>query len=159
MKSSRKVHAAIAAASILGACGGQGSAAPETDADAARADVARAAEGYMQAVQDLDASAVAGFWAPDGILMSDDSPGLEGRAEVREYTERVYPSLDVLHAELGNREIEVWGDVAMEITTFAATIRPKDGRAQEQTGRYLFIWKRQPDGSWKIWRGLSNSPG
>ncbi|MEE8586821.1 MAG: hypothetical protein V3T83_18425 [Acidobacteriota bacterium] len=56
-------------------------------------------------------------------------------------------------------EVEVAGDWAFDRGTYTITLTPKAGGEPvfEDEAKYLTITKRQPDGSWKIYRTISNS--
>ena len=50
------------------------------------------------------------------------------------------------------------GDQAVARGTYAATVTPKDGSEEIFIdGKYMTLLKRQPDGSWKIFRDIYNS--
>jgi ketosteroid isomerase-like protein len=54
-------------------------------------------------------------------------------------------------------DVMVSGDLAVETGTFAWTLQPKSGAEVKDKGKYLTVWKRQADGSWKIVRDIDNS--
>jgi len=39
------------------------------------------------------------------------------------------------------------------------TVTPKGGKLTHDKGKYLTVWKKQADGSWKIYRDINNSDG
>jgi ketosteroid isomerase-like protein len=45
----------------------------------------------------------------------------------------------------------------VETGTFEWTLAPKNGLAAKDKGKYLTVWKRQMDGTWKIVRDINNS--
>jgi ketosteroid isomerase-like protein len=61
-------------------------------------------------------------------------------------------------------EILVTGDWAFDRGTYSQTLTPKGGGvAQKETGKYLWLYHRAPDGSWKqarvIWNSSDPLPG
>lgn len=122
----------------------------------ARTAVMEASEEYMNAVRSLDAGAVAGFWMEGSVLMAPAAPDLRGPAEIERFLSPLYPTLTVLALDVEDQQVEVWGDVAMELKRYSETLQIDDGPPQDVAGRALFIWKQQADGSWKIWRGMFN---
>ena len=54
-------------------------------------------------------------------------------------------------------ETQVAGDWAYDRGNATVTVTPKSGKQMEESVKYLVIVKRQPDGSWKIYRLISNS--
>ena len=68
--------------------------------------------------------------------------------------------MDLLSFDMAitNEEVQVSGDLAVARGTYAATVTPKDGgEAISIDGKYMTLLKRQPDGSWKIYRDIYNS--
>ena len=52
-------------------------------------------------------------------------------------------------------EAEVSGDLAFVRGTYMITVTPKaGGQPTQYSGKYLHIFKRQPDGAWKIYRAI-----
>ncbi len=54
-------------------------------------------------------------------------------------------------------ETQVAGDWAYDRGNYTVTVTPKSGKPMEASAKYLIIVKRQPDGSWKVYREISNS--
>ena len=42
------------------------------------------------------------------------------------------------------------GDLGYTFGTYSRTFTGPDGAENRQAGRYLSVWRRQPDGSWKV---------
>jgi ketosteroid isomerase-like protein len=54
------------------------------------------------------------------------------------------------------QEVTVSGDYAFQRGTYQYDMRPRTGGAAARTsGKLMGIFRRQPDGSWKIYRGIS----
>ncbi len=55
-------------------------------------------------------------------------------------------------------EIEVLGDWAFARTRVTGTLNPKDeGDPFPVDSKEIAIYRRQPDGAWKLWRLIGNS--
>ena len=54
-------------------------------------------------------------------------------------------------------DVQVAGDLAVETGRYEMTFTPKQGKAINDKGKYVTVWQRQPDGSWKVLRDISNS--
>lgn len=99
------------------------------------------------------------LWTEDGIQMPPDEPAIAGLDSIRARNEAV---LDKFTIDMGvtNEEVETAGDWAYARGTYTARLMPKDGgRPISIDGKYLTILARQPDGSWRIHRDISNSNG
>jgi ketosteroid isomerase-like protein len=57
-------------------------------------------------------------------------------------------------------EVEVAGDRAFEWGTYRGTVVPPGGQPIRETGKIVRILRRQPDGSWKVYRamGIADQP-
>ena len=55
-------------------------------------------------------------------------------------------------------EVQVAGRMAYERGTFIQKLTPATGQPSVQRARYLAIWLRQPDGTWRCSRFLFNEP-
>jgi ketosteroid isomerase-like protein len=42
------------------------------------------------------------------------------------------------------------GDLVYEIGSYAMTFSGEGGKTMRQTGRYVDVWRKQADGSWKV---------
>jgi uncharacterized protein (TIGR02246 family) len=114
---------------------------------------------YFAAFNSNDAAAAAATFADDGIWMGPNAAAIEGKqaiqtaagAALNEY------SYQVASTPL---ETQVAGDWAYDRGNYTVTVTPKSGKPMERSSKYLTIYKRQPDGSWKCYRDIwnSNSP-
>jgi uncharacterized protein (TIGR02246 family) len=126
----------------------QGSGATEL-ADARRGiDAGNAA--YKAAYLKAAAAALAQVYDPAGARLQEDGAVVQGReaiaADAGKFMARVGP------VRVGIETVQVWllDGVAYETGTWTYTFQPKGKPEQRIGGRYLTLWKRQPDGSWKI---------
>jgi hypothetical protein len=54
-------------------------------------------------------------------------------------------------------EIQGQGDLAYDRGTYSMTVTPPGLAPIEDHGKYLSIWRKQADGSWKITHAMFNS--
>ncbi len=91
------------------------------------------------------------------MRMPPNAPPLIGKEAIR----AAYQStLDQFTGEitLSLEEVEFGGDWAFVRGTSPVTLTPKaGGELIQDEGKYLSIRKKQPDGSWKIFRTIWNS--
>ena len=48
-------------------------------------------------------------------------------------------------------------DIAYEYGTYSLDTIGKDGKVSTQTGKYVVVWKKQPDNTWKVAIDTDNS--
>lgn len=100
-------------------------------------------------------------FADDAVIMPDFQPTIVGREDIgtwfrenfeaeaaAQVTSKMTASLD---------EVQVLGNWAFDRGTFDITYTKKDGKEANYKLRFLEIFKKQPDGSWKIVRGTNNT--
>lgn len=144
-------RALLVAASIgASACahGARGRGAPEADV---RAAVAAANAEYARALVAGDARAMAAVFTEDGELIPARQRGfVSGRAEIEAYNARHLGSRRYLDVVITTVHLEVSGDVAWEAGTSRVTVQQGEHAPVTVTGRYLAVWRRDPDGAWRI---------
>ncbi len=70
----------------------------------------------------------------------------------------VFEAYDFQDMAIINEESEVFGDFGFARGTYSALMVPKAGEEPVAVdGKYLTIFKRQADGTWKIYRDAFNS--
>jgi uncharacterized protein (TIGR02246 family) len=105
-----------------------------------------------------NASAVADFYADDAVLFPNNSPPIIGKEAIKSGFQSFFEKASVK----GSSEIvelEVAGDWGYMRGTYTTKVIPKaaGGSAEEDRGSWLWIVRRQPDGSWKIFRAMGAS--
>jgi ketosteroid isomerase-like protein len=127
-------------------------AAADAGADrAARTEEVRQAElGFAAAVAADDVEGFAGFIAEDAVFVSG-SAATRGRAAIVE-SWRAFFGPERARIEWHPELVELSGDGELGLTRGPWTLRGKDreGREIERSGVFNSVWRRQPDGGWKI---------
>ena len=120
--------------------------------------VRRAIDGgnaqYREAFLAMDAKRLADVYDPKGSRLGDQGQVVRGRAaiaaDVAAFVSHVGP------VRVGLETAQVWliDDTAYETGTWSYTYHPKNQQEQRIGGRYVTLWRRQPDGGWKIWADM-----
>lgn len=112
---------------------------------------------YAKGVNTGDAALWGSLWDDKGIQMPPDAPAVLGKAQIRAGAESRFPQFNTQIA-IANEETWVFGNLAFSRGTFTRSRTPKaGGETTLYNGKYLTILKKQPDGSWKIFRDIFNS--
>jgi uncharacterized protein (TIGR02246 family) len=102
-----------------------------------------------------DASMMMSQWTDDFVLLPPAGPILRGRRVIAEAFQGI-ESPEIVEYVLDIQEVKVLGDHAFEWGTYRYSVRPRAGGETVRTGGKLMrILQRQPDGSWKMYRGIS----
>jgi ketosteroid isomerase-like protein len=112
----------------------------------------------VEATKAGDIEVIVSLAADDVVVMSPNDSTLYGKAEWKDWLEEYFQVFRVTAFTEPERSIVVHGDFATECTTYMIAIAPVGGASRiRDDGRFLTIWKRQPDGVWKIWQTMWNS--
>jgi len=114
---------------------------------------------YLAALQRGDAADVASHYTDDAVVMAPNMPAWQGRAGIAQGLTGFLAQFSVLAARLVTQDVIITGYYAIERGAYAWTLHPKVGTGADivDAGKYLTVWERQPDGSWKISRDINNS--
>ena len=97
-----------------------------------------------------DAAGIANLHAHDIVQMIPNSESVVGRDALQAWLQRSYDGPDETGVEFSTEEVEILGDWAFVRGKYVQT-GPAD------SGKFLQILKRQPDGSWKWARNTWSS--
>lgn len=127
------------------------------DDSASRRRIEEGVAAWTAAVNRGDMSAVADLYTDDAVLMPANGAAVRGREAVRTFFVQALGSMSPRDVKLWSDEIEVCGETAYEVGRYQMTLQPPGAAAMNDRGKYIVIWKRQSDGSWKIARDIFNS--
>lgn len=134
-------------------------AAPASDADVAsvRATIEAANQALTASMLKGDAAAATAHYAEDAIAMQPGMPAMRGRAAIQQGFQGMMGAMTIKAATFTIDDVMVGGDMAVETGHYTMTQQPTGGKAMDDAGKYIAVWKRQSDGSWKIVRDVNNS--
>ena len=136
----------------LGAVGCQPQ--PMTLLESDRAAIRQAADSWVKNVNAKDFGAVASVYAEDAVLLPPNSEVVQGRTAIQSFLASFPPAS--FQAE--QVEIEGRSDFAYVRGTYSITFTvPAATTATTDRGKYIEIWRKQADGSWKLTRDIFNS--
>ena len=135
-------------------------AAPATDAEAV-------SEAINAVWREYEASILAGdpdrwiqLWEEDGVQLPPGNPPVAGKEAIYDRISNDLASTAYSEFAITNEDVEVNGDLAFARGNYVVTFAPKSGgEAMDLDGKYMTIFRQQPDGSWKIHRDIFNSNG
>jgi uncharacterized protein (TIGR02246 family) len=109
----------------------------------------------VQAALAGDAAMMMSQWTDDIVLLSPAGPIMCGRVAIAEAFRGV-ENPGIVEYVLDIQEVKILGDHAFQWGTYHYSVRPRAGGETVRTnGKIMRILQRQPDGSWKIHRGIS----
>lgn len=94
------------------------------------------------------------------ILMPPDDPGAHGAEEVREWSRAFYDHYTIEKLDFTSMDYTIHGDWAAIHYHYDWRVVPTgEGEVIEDVGQGLYVYRRQPDGSWKLAYDIWNSDG
>ena len=93
-------------------------------------------------------------YADDAVEMPSHGAALQGKAAIQGWLEAFPP---ISNFEEESLEIEGQMDLAYDRGTYSMTVTPAGAAPVVDRGKYLTIWHKQADGTWKVVRDIFNS--
>jgi len=94
------------------------------------------------------------LYTEDAIQLPPNQAAPQGKAAIQAWYEAFPPFSNFQEQSL---EIEGQADLAYDRGTYSMTVTPPGAAPIEDRGKYLTIYRKQADGSWKIARVMFNS--
>ena len=94
------------------------------------------------------------LYAEDAVAFLPNAPALKGREAIVALLQTFPPILDYRQTRL---EFEGFGQFAYDLEEWSMTSKLSGAATSTDTGRLVWIWRKQTDGSWKVWREMSSS--
>jgi ketosteroid isomerase-like protein len=124
------------------------------DADARR-DIDAGNQAWIDGMKSGNLSAVAATYADDALDCGPDGACEKGRAAIEAHLEARSGALG--HADSGS--VTSAGSIQQgEFVYEWGQARAAFPQGREVSGRYLTVWRRGPDGRWRIFRNMSIPP-
>ncbi len=128
-----------------------------TDAGAVRQAIDAANAKFVDAMKRGDTIAIAENYAEDAVVMPQGAESWRGREAISKGFTGMLTQATIREFSAKTEDLVIGGDLAVETGTYDEVYVPKGGTETRDKGKYLNVWKRQPDGSWKIVRDVFNS--
>jgi ketosteroid isomerase-like protein len=122
-------------------------------------DALRAADAaWLKAYQSKDAEAATAFYDKQGAMLAPNRPLLTGEKHIAEFIAKAFQLRDYeIDWQANKAEVAQSGELGYTSGTYEMRYRPSRGKLFLDKGKYLMVWKKQPDGSWKVLFDVSNS--
>ena len=129
---------------------------PTVDLQAERSALMKADEALFKSHEDLDEFVT--FWADDAIFMPDDVPAARGDSIRTTWEQLISMPGFNLEWRATSAQVAEAGDISYTIGTYELTVE-QDGAPMVAVGKYVTLWKKQADGSWKVVVDCFNADG
>jgi ketosteroid isomerase-like protein len=112
---------------------------------------------WIAAMNSKDLEKTLSYYAPDATAYPPNSPAAT-TPEMRKQVWSQMLALPGFHLDLTASSVEPThiADLAVETGAFVLSADGKDGKLSASRGKYVCVWKKQPDGSWKAYHDIWN---
>lgn len=115
---------------------------------------------FTSAFKRGDADSLMTLYTANAVQLNPNFPAWEGAAAIRQAFAGFFSAMTIADANFTTHDIVIAGNKAIVRGSYALRLRPKNGGAEiADRGKLMTTWERQPDGSWKIIRDMSNTDG
>jgi uncharacterized protein (TIGR02246 family) len=161
-----RVCSFVAMASLVAGCSTGGGDQPQPQVAVQPADSGATAEAairaasaaWSQASAAKDVDQAVSFYADDAVQMSPKGPAVRGKENIRKgWVPMLATPGPGLSFQTTSVEVARSGDLAYETGTYDFATTDKNGKTNDEKGKYLVIWKKQGDGSWKAAVDMDNT--
>jgi uncharacterized protein (TIGR02246 family) len=144
---------------LLAACASepQKPAPPPDTRKADEAAIRAASADWSKAAQARDLDKTLSYYSEDAIYMVNDGALVRGKDSLRmAWQPELASPGTTLTWETTSVEVARSGDIAYEYGTYTQVTEEKKGKPKEEKGKYVAVWKKQRDGSWKVAVDIDN---
>lgn len=120
-----------------------------------KAAIAAVWDSYETARVAGDAEAWLALWDEEGVQMPPGMPA-RGKDVLLGGVPKAFAAMPASAMEIVPEETVIMGDMAFSRGTYIAALTVK-GNEVNVDGKFMTIFRRQPDGTWKIYRDIFNS--
>ena len=106
---------------------------------------------WSAAAQSRNVEKTVSYYADDASVLGDRVPIATGKAQVHELWTQMLSSPGV-KLSFGPTKVELAKakDIAYEIGTYQMTGNDPKGNPVNEVGKYVVVWKKQPNKQWKV---------
>ncbi|MFN2566871.1 MAG: DUF4440 domain-containing protein [Gemmatimonadaceae bacterium] len=157
---SRSRPAGIAIAASLALCGcaaqQQSMSGSPRATDAVRAQIEQSVARFAETFNRGDMAALAAMYDTGAVVLAPNAPPMRGRQNIEALwagaRQQGFKTMS-----LAVNSVELIGSHAIELGSYAMVIQPAGQAEMTDRGKYIVIWKRQSDGTWKLYRDAFNT--
>jgi uncharacterized protein (TIGR02246 family) len=123
---------------------------------AVRAQIEQAAVRFADAFNRGDVAALGAMYDTGAVVLAPNAPPMRGRQNIETFwTGAKQQGFQTLNLTVGS--VEVIGNHAIELGSYTLVVQPPGQGEVTDRGKYMVVWRRQSDGSWKLYRDMFNT--
>lgn len=115
-----------------------------------------ASNEWNNVTQAKDLDKFMAYYADDAIRMKNNSPSITGRDNIRADWQKLFSTPDTnLAFKTTSVVVSKSGDLAVEEGIYDIVTTEKK-KTNDEKGKYIVVWGKQPDGMWKAIADMEN---
>ena len=120
-------------------------------------EIAEMSKKHIEAFNRADIDTMAETTCEDSVAMPPHQPSLKGKQAVVDWISEGFAA-GKSKFDFTPGSIQVSGNLAIDHFDWAMETTMKDsGEITNDIGNCIWIWRKEPDGQWRIWRAIWNS--
>lgn len=116
-----------------------------------------ASAAWSQASARKDIDKAVSFYGDGAVVMSPKAPAVHGSENIRKGWADILTPGPGLSWRTTTVEVARSGELAYENGEYDFVTTDKNGKTNDEKGKYLVIWKKQADGAWKVAVDMDNT--
>jgi len=115
-------------------------------------------DAWLEAIAAKEVGAIASFYDENASLFAPNAPIVTGREAIRSTLSQLFSSPGFVFTPRTTKvEVARSGDLAYAQGVYDLTIHNPKGVPTADRGKFVVVWKKQADGSWKAVADIFNS--
>jgi len=136
------------------------SCAPQVDMAAAAKALTQVDEEWSKAAQAKDADRTASYYAEDAMIYPPNEVQAIGRDAAHKIWAAYFADTSIaISWKTTHAAVAQSGEFGFTAGAYDMLYRGPDGKQVHETGKYLEVWQKQKDGSWKCVQDMWNADG
>ena len=112
---------------------------------------------WSAAAEAKDLDKTVSFYSADAIVLPPNTPAITTKDGIREMWKGFLDSVTSISWKVTRVEVAKSGDMAYVTGTYETIAKEAGGGSPNDRGKYLEVWEKQPDGSWKCGADMFSS--
>lgn len=132
--------------------------APPVNIATERAAIRQAELDAVNAANKKDVEQWLTVFAGDASVLAPNTPAVTGKEAIREWGGKTFgqPGF-ILKYQNDKAEVSRTADIGYTLGRYEVTVNDAKGKPTTSRSKYVTLWRKQPDGKWKVVAGTWNS--
>ena len=127
------------------------------DNESDMANLLKTIEGFDKAWDDYDMGKALEFYSEHAIYLQQNREMMKGMAAIKKFYNSPSPKPEKWNLNRNKVEIKLEGNLAYEVVDQIITAKAEGSDLSSIPNKYIHIWEKQKDGTWKLKIDMNNS--